>query len=57
MRQRRSPTQIAIDNLIYQPTKRTRSKRKPIPTASEVMTYDHVWKLLQAKWNRMRRTR
>jgi len=57
MRRSNSPTQKAIDNLIYQPTKRSRTKRKPIPTASQVITYDHVWHLLQAKWNRMRKTR
>lgn len=56
-RQRKSPTQICIDQLIFQPTKRTRSKRKPIPPASEVKTYDHVYKLLRAKWDRMRTCR
>ncbi|HBZ17517.1 MAG TPA: NinE family protein [Pantoea sp.] len=56
-RQRKSPTQLCIDHLIFQPTKRTRSKRKPIPAASEVKTHDHVYKLLKAKWDRMRRPR
>ena len=57
MRRHKSPTQKIIEHLIYQPTRRTRSKRKPIPTASEVVTYDHCYQLLQAKWNRMRKTR
>ncbi len=57
MRRHKSPTQKIIEHLIYQPTKRTRSKRKPVPTASEVVTYDHCYQLLQAKWNRMRKTR
>ncbi|NIG20563.1 NinE family protein [Pantoea sp. Al-1710] len=56
-RQRKSPTQICIDHLIFQPTKRSRSKRKPIPPASEVKTFDYTYGLLRAKWNRMRLTR
>ncbi|MDU2844912.1 NinE family protein [Citrobacter sp.] len=32
----KSTTQIALDNLIFTPTKRSRNKPKPIPTASEV---------------------
>jgi len=52
MRRQVSVTQKALDNLIYQPTARTRSKRKPIPPASQVQTFDYVWGLLQAKWNR-----
>jgi len=54
MKQQKSLTQRAMDNLIYQPTRRTRSKRKPIPTASQVVTFDYLYGLLQAKWNRMR---
>ncbi|EHI0717762.1 TPA: NinE family protein [Escherichia coli] len=56
-RQRRSITQIALDNLIFTPTKRTKSSKKPIPTESQVKTFDYVYGLLQAKWNRMRKTR
>ncbi|ECJ8592196.1 NinE family protein [Salmonella enterica subsp. enterica serovar Muenchen] len=33
-RQRKSITQIAIDNLIFTPTKRSESRKKPIPTES-----------------------
>ncbi|MCV5564982.1 NinE family protein, partial [Escherichia coli] len=50
-------TQIALDNLIFTPTKRTKSRKKPIPTESQVKTFDYVYGLLQAKWNRMRKTR
>lgn len=56
-RQRKSPTQITIDNLIYLPTRRTRTKGKPIPAASQVKTFDYVYTLLRAKWDRMRKTR
>lgn len=56
-RQKVSPTQKAIDSLIFTPTARTRSKRKSVPPASQVKTFDYVFGLLQAKWNRMRRPR
>ncbi|EKN5984110.1 NinE family protein [Yersinia enterocolitica] len=52
---RRSPTQIAIDNLIFRKTSRTKPK-PPIP-ASEIPTYDHICVLLRAKFDRVRRTR
>ncbi|EKN6093875.1 NinE family protein [Yersinia enterocolitica] len=52
---RRSPTQIAIDNLIFLKTSRTKPK-PPIP-ASEIPTYDHICVLLRAKFDRVRRTR
>ncbi|NUU68450.1 NinE family protein [Enterobacteriaceae bacterium BIT-l23] len=57
MKRRRSPTQIAIDNTIFRPTKLSRNKPKPIPTASEVQTFDYVYGLLRAKWDRMRTRR
>ncbi|EEK8463997.1 NinE family protein [Salmonella enterica] len=56
-RQRKSITQIAIDNLIFTPNKRSKSRKKPIPTESQVKTFDYVYGLLQSKWNRMRKTR
>lgn len=56
-RQKVSPTQKAIDSLIFTPTARTRSKRKSVPPASQVTTYDYVYTLLRAKFDRMRRTR
>ncbi|WP_338511311.1 NinE family protein [Erwinia aphidicola] len=56
-RQRVSSTQRAIDSLIFTPTGRSRSKRKLVPTASQVTTYDYVYTLLRAKFDRMRKTR
>ncbi|EAA8440921.1 NinE family protein [Salmonella enterica] len=53
-RQRRSITDTICK---YLPTKRSRNKPKPIPTESQVKTFDYVYGLLQSKWNRMRRTR
>lgn len=53
-RQRRSITQIAMDNLIFIPTKRSRNKPKPVPTESDVTTYDPVWPLLSKRWLRQR---
>ncbi|ATM88855.1 NinE family protein [Yersinia frederiksenii] len=52
---RRSSTQIAIDNLIFRKTSRT--KPKPQIPASEIPTYDHICVLLRAKFDRVRRTR
>lgn len=57
MRSQKSPTQKAIDHLIFQPTKRSRSKPKPTPAASEVITFDYSYLLLKAKWDRMRKSR
>ncbi|MDU9355280.1 NinE family protein [Klebsiella sp. 141153] len=54
---RRIPTQIVLDSLIFTPTKRSKSRKKPIPTQSQVKTFDYVHGLLQSKWNRMRKTR
>ncbi|QGF22033.1 NinE family protein [Erwinia phage Midgardsormr38] len=56
-RQKVSATQRAIDSLIFTPTARSRSKRKSIPAASQVNTYDYVYTLLRAKFDRMRRSR
>lgn len=55
MSRQRSPTQIAIDNLIFLKTSRTKPT-KQIP-ASEIPTYDHICVLLRAKLDRVRRTR
>lgn len=57
MRRQTSVTQKALDNLIFQPTRRSRNKPKPIPTASQVDTFDYVYGLVRAKWDRMRRRR
>ncbi|WP_142501289.1 NinE family protein [Klebsiella sp. 2680] len=51
---RRSPTQIIIDHLIFKPTKRSRNKPKPIPTASEVKSYDPTYPLLAKRWLRVK---
>lgn len=52
MSRQRSPTQIAIDNLIFRKTSRTKPK-PPIP-ASEIPTYDHICVLLRARTRRAR---
>ena len=56
MRQRVSITQKAIDNLKFRTASRT-SRKKPIPTASQIATFDYVGVLLRAKWDRMRTAR
>lgn len=56
-RQRKSPTQIIMDHMIFIPTPRTRTRRKRIQEASEVKTFDYTYGLLKAKWDRMRKTR
>lgn len=50
MSRQRSSTQIAIDNLIFRKTSRTKPK-PPIP-ASEIPTYDHICVLLRARTRR-----
>lgn len=50
-----SSTQIALDNLKYKVSHRTKPK-PPIP-ASQIKTFDYVHGLLQAKFDRVRRTR
>lgn len=49
-----SPTQKALDNLIFQPTRRSRNKPIKIPSASQVQTFDYVYGLLTRKFDRMR---
>ncbi|GKV75546.1 hypothetical protein PEC106568_07200 [Pectobacterium carotovorum subsp. carotovorum] len=49
-----SPTQKAIDNLIFQPTRRSRNKTQPIPPASQVQTFDYLGGLITRKFDRMR---
>lgn len=51
-----SPTQKAINNLIFRTTHR-KTRKKPIPTASQITTFDYVGGLLRAKWDRMRTAR
>lgn len=52
-----SPTQKALDNLIFRPTKNSRNKPKPIPNASEVTTYDPGYLLRKRKYDCMRTRR
>lgn len=53
-RQRRSITQIAMDNMIFIPTKRTRNKTKPVPTESDVTTFNYTAHLWDIRWLRDR---
>ncbi|WP_156365648.1 NinE family protein [Erwinia sp. Leaf53] len=53
----RSGFQQCLDHAMIRSTSRSRRKPKPQPTASQIPTFDYVHGLLQAKWNRMRRTR
>jgi hypothetical protein len=57
VRQRKSSIVAVMDASIFKPTKLSRNKSKPIPTESQVQTFDYVYGLLRAKWDRMRRTR
>ncbi|HEY3987430.1 NinE family protein [Cedecea sp.] len=52
MKRTRSPTQKALDNLIF--NVRHRSKRKPEPLPSEIKTYDHSCRLSGIRKIRMR---
>ncbi|MVT01301.1 NinE family protein [Enterobacter sp. 10-1] len=54
---RRSPTQIVLDSLIFTPTRRSRNKTKPTPTASEVKSYDPTYPLLAKRWLRVKARR
>lgn len=53
-RQRRSITQIAMDNLIFIPTKRSRNKPKPVPTESDIKTFNYTAHLWDIRWLRER---
>ncbi|WP_340700918.1 NinE family protein [Citrobacter freundii] len=53
----KSTTQIALDNLIFTPTKRSRNKPKPIPSASEVKSYDPTYPLIAKRWLRVKARR
>ena len=53
---RKSLWQAYENHAIYN-VKSPRKKRKPIPAASQVSTFDYVGGLLQAKWNRLRTAR
>ena len=53
-KQRLSITQIAMDNLIFIPTKRSRNKTKPVPTESDVTTFNYTAHLWDIRWLRDR---
>ncbi|HBN6008632.1 TPA: NinE family protein [Enterobacter cloacae] len=53
-KQRRSITKIAMDNLIFIPTKRSRNKPKPVPTESDVTTFNYTAHLWDIRWLRDR---
>uniref|UniRef100_UPI0036DCFA14 NinE family protein n=1 Tax=Photorhabdus sp. RM322S TaxID=3342825 RepID=UPI0036DCFA14 len=52
MSQQTSQTQRVINNLIYKVPSNNKSKK--VPAESEVKTFDYVYKLLRAKWDRRR---
>ncbi|HAK35483.1 MAG TPA: NinE family protein [Pantoea sp.] len=56
MRRTRSLCERYENHAIYD-TPSPRRKPKPKLTASQVPTFDYVAGILQAKWNRMRKTR
>ena len=53
-KQRRSITQIAMDNMIFIPTKSSRNKPKPVPTESDVKTFNYTAHLWDIRWLRDR---
>jgi len=50
----KSSTLLWCEHAAIQPTKRSRAKRKPIPTASEVQTTDYLYRLKKTMWDRLR---
>ncbi|HCR0680651.1 TPA: NinE family protein [Klebsiella aerogenes] len=54
---RRSPTQIVLDSLIFTPTKRSKSRKKPIPIESDVSTFNYTAHLWDMRWLRTRARR
>ena len=53
--QRRSITQLALDNLIFRVTHR--KKRKPEVKPSQIPSFDYTAHLVQVRWDRMRARR
>ncbi|MEI7219100.1 NinE family protein [Pectobacterium carotovorum] len=43
--------------MIFRPTRRSRNRKKPIPTANEVQTFDYDYRLQKAMWDRTRSRR
>ena len=56
MRRTKSLWERMENHAIYH-TKSRRRKPAAIPAASQVSTFDYVGGLVQAKWNRLRKTR
>lgn len=56
MRRTKSLWERMENHAIYH-TKSRRRKSTTIPAASQVSTFDYVGGLVQAKWNRLRKTR
>ncbi|RTY58785.1 NinE family protein [Pantoea sp. YU22] len=56
MRRKKSLFERMENHAIYD-VKSPRRKPKPILTASQIPTFDYVAGILQAKWDRMRKTR
>ena len=54
---KRSPTQRALDNLIFQPAKVSRNKSRPIASESGIKTYDAAWHMRKSQDDRMRARR
>ncbi|MEP9807811.1 NinE family protein [Klebsiella sp. GW_Kp181] len=54
---RRSATQIVIDHLIFTPTKRSRNRKKPTPTESDIVTFNYTAHLWDMRWLRTRARR
>ncbi|QKJ88039.1 NinE family protein [Paramixta manurensis] len=42
MRRQISVTYLAMQNAIFRPTRRSRNRPKPIPTASQIVTFDYI---------------
>ncbi|WP_230492837.1 NinE family protein [Martelella alba] len=43
-----------MENSIFQPTKRSRNKPKPIPTADQITSYQPTTGFHDVKWARLR---
>ncbi|MEQ9910967.1 NinE family protein [Pectobacterium polaris] len=48
----RSPTQVVMDSMIFRPTRRSRNKPKPIPSADQVTTLNYTAMLTDVRWLR-----
>lgn len=50
----KSAMQPCCEHAMTAPTVRTRRKRRVIPTASEVTTFDYIYRLKKTMWDRTR---